>query len=608
MNFFTGIGDWYFSQKTLPHWGVLVLDCFIVFFSCIVGKYFEYDGDIVVDSFASIVLGAIVCVVLYAISFRVFRTYKGIIRYSSFVDLKRIALSTLLGALLSLVVWYTEDNYEVPNRPYFGYMRPTYTQKDLKELDDYAYTLGIEMIPCIQTLAHMPDGLRWACFKDIRDYDACLLVVKEETYEFVRDLLVAASTPFRTKRIHIGMDEAWNLGRGKYIDEFGLEPPLSIMKKHLSRVMEIVRELGLQPMMWDDMFFRAAGDGSYYNTKVEITEEIQNMRPADMQCVYWDYYQMKKEEYETLFKQHLALDKNLVFAGGVWSWRGFGLGWTKTLKTTIPALTAAREQGVKEIFMTTWGDNGTESLASVTLIGAQLFAELAYTGVYDRDAFARRFRFCTGGNLADFENLELLDMNDWVKAQKPEDPSAYNTSKTMMWQDILTGLLDKNYEEANLTPHYEKLAESLKAAIGRNGAYDSMFEYAYLVANTLALKAEMGIRLTAAYRANDRETLTRICETELPDLFERVKAQRLCHMDNWMKLYKPFGWDIMDMRYGSLLARIDSAIRQLRAYLDGKISVIEELAAERLIMEKAGPRGFNQYGIYVSPSRIDPRA
>ena len=106
MNFFTGIGDWYFSQKTLPHWGVLVLDCFIVFFSCIVGKYFEYDGDIVVDSFASIVLGAIVCVVLYAISFRVFRTYKGIIRYSSFVDLQRIALSTLLGALLSLVVWY----------------------------------------------------------------------------------------------------------------------------------------------------------------------------------------------------------------------------------------------------------------------------------------------------------------------------------------------------------------------------------------------------------------------------------------------------------------------------------------------------------------------
>ena len=63
MNFFTGISDWYFSQKTLPHWGVLVLDCFIVFFACIVGSYFELEGDVLVDSFASIALGAFICVV-----------------------------------------------------------------------------------------------------------------------------------------------------------------------------------------------------------------------------------------------------------------------------------------------------------------------------------------------------------------------------------------------------------------------------------------------------------------------------------------------------------------------------------------------------------------
>ena len=106
MNLFSEVSDWYFSRKSLPHWGVLTLDCIIVFFACIVGRYFELDGDIAVDSFASIALGAIICVVLYAISFSLFRTYKGIIRYSSFVDLQRIALSTLLGALLSLVVWY----------------------------------------------------------------------------------------------------------------------------------------------------------------------------------------------------------------------------------------------------------------------------------------------------------------------------------------------------------------------------------------------------------------------------------------------------------------------------------------------------------------------
>ncbi len=509
---------------------------------------------------------------------------------------------------LNMMMLYTEDNYEVPNRPYFGYMRPTYKQSELKELDDYAYTLGIEMIPCIQTLAHMPDALRWECFKDIRDYDACLLVGKEETYDFVRDLLVAASAPFRTKRIHIGMDEAFNLGRGRYLDNFPYEEPIHIMKKHLARVQEIIRELGLRPMMWDDMFFRAVSGGKYYNLDLVITDEMKTVVPEGIQCVYWDYYRLDKTVYDRTIEQHQALCPDLVFAGGCWSWRGYALSWDKTLNTTIPALKSCREHGVGEVFMTTWGDNGTESLASVNLLGCQLFAELGYADTYDRDKLARRFRFCTGGNLEDFEKLEQLDITEWTKAQSPEDPSAYNTSKTMMWQDILTGLLDKNYEEANLTPHYVAVTPKMKEAIGRNGQFDPVFELSYLVSRTLELKAEMGLRLTAAYRAGDRTLLDRIANEELPELLERVRALRLCHMNAWMELYKPFGWDVMDMRYGSLMVRIDSAIREVKAYLAGEIDRIEELEAERLYLDKVGPRGLNRYGTFVSPSRIDPRA
>ena len=509
---------------------------------------------------------------------------------------------------LNMTMLYCEDNYEVPNRPYFGYMRPTYTQAEMKELDDYAYTLGIEMIPCIQTLAHMPDALHWACFKDIRDYDACLLVGKPETYDFVRDLLVAASTPFRTKRIHIGMDEAMNLGHGQYLDEFGHRPATEIMREHLTRVNEIVRELGLEPMMWDDMFFRATNGGTYYNLEQDLPADVASIVPEGMRCVYWDYYHMKQEEYDTLLKKHQCLDKNLVFAGGCWSWRGFGLTWEKTLITTICALSACRENGVKEVFMTTWGDNGTESLCTVNLIGCQLFAELDYHGKFDRLDFAERFKFCTGGSLHDFEQLEMLDRNAFVMQQKPNDFYAYNTSKTMMWQDILTGLLDKNYEGCNLDAHYTALTPVLEKAVGRNGMFDPLFAYSALVSRVLELKSEMGLKLLAAYKANDRDAMRDIAQNRLPALTERVKALRLSHMENWMEIYKPFGWDVMDMRYGSLLARIDSATRQLTAYLEGKTDRIEELETERLYFEKEGPRGLNTYGSFVSPSRIDPRA
>ena len=258
--------------------------------------------------------------------------------------------------------------------------------------------------------------------------------------------------------------------------------------------------------------------------------------------------------------------------------------------------------------MTTWGDNGTESLCTVNLIGCQLFAEIDYHGKFDRLDFAERFKFCTGGSLHDFEQLEMLDRNAFVMQQKPNDFYAYNTSKTMMWQDILTGLLDKNYEGCNLDAHYTALTPVLEKAVGRNGMFDSLFAYSALVSRVLELKSEMGLKLLAAYKANDRDALRDIAQNRLPALTERVKALRLAHMENWMEIYKPFGWDVMDMRYGSLLARIDSATRQLTAYLEGKTDRIEELETERLYFEKEGPRGLNTYGSYVSPSRIDPRA
>ena len=106
MNILTGASDWYFSRKTLPHWGVLLLDSFIVLFACFIGKFFELDGRDFVESFYVIVIGSIINMLLYVLSFVVFKTYRGIIRYSSFVDLQRIVLSTLMGSALTLVLWY----------------------------------------------------------------------------------------------------------------------------------------------------------------------------------------------------------------------------------------------------------------------------------------------------------------------------------------------------------------------------------------------------------------------------------------------------------------------------------------------------------------------
>ena len=62
---------------------------------------------------------------------------------------------------------YTEDTYEIDGEPYFGYMRGRYTQNELKDIDAHCASIGIELIPCIQTLAHLERLSRWPAYADL---------------------------------------------------------------------------------------------------------------------------------------------------------------------------------------------------------------------------------------------------------------------------------------------------------------------------------------------------------------------------------------------------------------------------------------------------------
>ena len=81
------------------------------------------------------------------------------------------------------VMLYTEDTYEIEEEPYFGYMRGRYTKSEMQEIDSYAESLGIEIIPCIQTLAHLNGTIRWEQIPV--DYDDIMLVDDDRTYELI---------------------------------------------------------------------------------------------------------------------------------------------------------------------------------------------------------------------------------------------------------------------------------------------------------------------------------------------------------------------------------------------------------------------------------------
>ena len=124
MNLFRKVVDWYFSNKALPYWCILLLDCVIVAFSTYVGHYIELGGDIFAGHFWSMTRGILLGLVLFVVSFRAFHTYSGIVRYSSFIDLQRVATASFIATvafwLLGLAVngvWPGQRVFLFPDFP-----------------------------------------------------------------------------------------------------------------------------------------------------------------------------------------------------------------------------------------------------------------------------------------------------------------------------------------------------------------------------------------------------------------------------------------------------------------------------------------------------------
>lgn len=116
-NFLKNLAGWYFSSKTLPYWCVLMIDCVIIMFSGILGMYVDFGGSYLAGHFWPCSLGLLITLIPMLVFFKLFHTYSGIIRYSSFVDLQRVAIANvcgiltayLLGIILSMIPWFAAN-------------------------------------------------------------------------------------------------------------------------------------------------------------------------------------------------------------------------------------------------------------------------------------------------------------------------------------------------------------------------------------------------------------------------------------------------------------------------------------------------------------------
>lgn len=120
MQFFHKLINWYFNKKSLPYWCVFLFDCTIVFFSFLLVYQQTYGGAKTLSVLWQLCSMCAIYAIFYAVGFKMFHTYDGILRYSSFVDLQRVGFASFMGCVFSYLGHFFLLQFDYFQKVYIG--------------------------------------------------------------------------------------------------------------------------------------------------------------------------------------------------------------------------------------------------------------------------------------------------------------------------------------------------------------------------------------------------------------------------------------------------------------------------------------------------------
>lgn len=502
---------------------------------------------------------------------------------------KMIVTSALLG--YNYFELYVEDCFEVDDEPCFGYMRGRFTKAELKDLDEFAALFGIELVPCIQTLAHLARiFFHWKEYTmKIQDKGDVLLVGEERTYRLIENMIRTCRECFSSRRINIGMDEAFDLGQGKYFEKHGFVPKNTIIREHLAKVVAICKKYGFYPSMWADMFYENLKKGEY--------DKIS----GDAKLIYWDYWCDEKKCYDDMFDALAESGADYAFAGGATKWISFAPHNKESERRIAIQFASATERGVSDYLLTCWGDDGAEA-AHFSVVPC--FCYLAMLNLDLDDRYLQNVcRAISGYTHEEFCRLDL-----------PNEPRGksygfVNPAKYLLYEDAFIG--GEEYStQPDFPDGYKKNSGELASLAARGGDYAYLFETMRRLCDVLAVKSGLSVALDKAYKTGDREKLA-ACVKDVRRAVRRLDAFIIAIEAQWLKESKALGMEIMQIRLAGVRKRLLYVAGTVEKYLAGKTERIEELEERKLhlkdpatVDENYGGACFASYAANVTYGKI----
>ena len=510
--------------------------------------------------------------------------------------LERLALLGYNYAML-----YTEDTYELPDEPYFGMLRGRLTAADVRAIDDHAAALGIELVPCIESLGHLEQLFRWKAYEPLRDIDGILLAWEEKSYALIGKMLRFWRDNVRSKTINLGLDEAWRLGQGEFKKRFGEQKVFDIMLKHVRRISAMCKDLGMDAAMWSDMWFRAGSKkADYYDLEAEFPSALSAKIPDNIRLCYWDYYHKDAAFYEKMIEKHRELHGDPIMASGVWTWGTFWYNHRHTRISAGPCVDACLKTGLKDLVFTMWGDDGGFCDFESAFAGLAWAAERAYAGgAPDETVLQKRYAALFGG--ASWKAVAAF--GEWADGEIVE----------LLWDDPVMNLragvrrLEADWEVCPTDTHVthgqleaglKKAAKVLaRAPVAKGGAGGSTTYARALCAATLA-RIALAESMFDAWSLPKAKRRAAIKAKALPAAKKNVRAMEEFLAEfraMWLSHNRPQGLETTQIRLAGAVERAAECVRRLSDYAAGRADTIPELddmARVDFKPELAGHRGW----------------
>ena len=251
---------------------------------------------------------------------------------------------------------YIEHSFAFPGHDDVWRDASPLTPAEIEQLDRECLSLGIELVPNLNTFGHMERWLRHPKYRPMAECPEgwihpltqqfkpipSTLKPDDESLKFIGELLDKYLPHFRSRQVNIGGDEPWELGQGFSKEAVNQKGKHAVYLNHLKKICQLIESRGRTPQFWGDILLE----------DLNLASEA----PVLAMPVIWGYDAGHPFNQQAARLQELG--RSYLIAPGTSTWQSFTGRLDNALTNQVEAISAAIKHQAQGILITSWGDNG----------------------------------------------------------------------------------------------------------------------------------------------------------------------------------------------------------------------------------------------------------